>query len=112
MSTCSINEVCVGIIIANLPHLRKITLGLFSDIIPSYFATTMRESTRMQNGRSYQTSTMHTSNDHTKLDNPPDDESGRYILELEDRKFSRIMKTTQVSLRDDDAMSQQTPSIK
>jgi hypothetical protein len=112
LSTCSINEVCVGIIIANLPPLHKIILGLLSSILLAGFATTMRESSRKQNGRSRRASTMHTSNGHAKLDDSNDDESERHILELEKRKFPGIMKTTHVTVRDDDAMSQQAPSVK
>jgi hypothetical protein len=53
---------------------------------------------------------MHTSNMNSG--HSPDDDSERYILELEDRKFPWIMKTTQVTVRDDDTISQQTPSVK
>tara|TARA_R110002003_G_scaffold232_1_gene16720 strand:- start:1132 stop:1500 length:369 start_codon:yes stop_codon:yes gene_type:complete len=112
LSTCSINEVCVGIIIANLPPLRKIILGLLSNVLPASFATTLRGSSRKQTGQTHRMSTMHSSKGHTKLDDKADDESERYILELEDRKPPGIMKTTHVSIRDDDVRSQQTPSVK
>lgn len=46
------------------------------------------------------------------LDEQADEWSERYMLELDDPKVPGITKTTQFSLRDGDARSQQTPSIK
>ncbi|KAH7069137.1 hypothetical protein BKA63DRAFT_536377 [Paraphoma chrysanthemicola] len=111
LSICSINEVCVGIIIANLPPLRKIILGLISSIVPASFATNFGGS-RKQTGHSHRMSTLHSSKGHTKLDDKADDESERYMLELEDRKVPGITKTTHVSIRDDEARSQRTPSVR
>ncbi|KAF2027633.1 hypothetical protein EK21DRAFT_102349 [Setomelanomma holmii] len=112
LSICSINEVCVGIIVANLPPLRKIILGLLSNILPANFANTLHGSSRKQPGQSHRMSTMHSTKGHTKLDDQADDESERYILELEDKKGPGIMKTTHVSIRDDDVRSQKAHSVK
>jgi len=52
LSTCSIKEVCIGIIIANIPPLRSSILGLLSRTLPDSLANIMRESRRSQHGRS------------------------------------------------------------
>lgn len=110
LSICSINEVCVGIIIANLPPLRKHILGLFSRVLPGSYATGAGNS-RQQNSQFHPNSSHFSSRGRTKLDNKDDDESERHILELEDRTQSvKIMKTTQVSVREGNAHSQ-TPSL-
>ena len=111
LSICSINEVCVGIIIANLPPLRKTILGLLSRVLPASFATTFGVSSRRQASQSHPISNVYNSKGHTKLDNGGDDESERYILELEERKSTTgIVKTTHVSIRDGDAQSHHTGS--
>ncbi|CAN9154491.1 unnamed protein product [Alternaria alternata] len=110
LSICSINEVCVGIIIANLPPLRKHILGLFSRVLPGSYATGAGNS-RKQNSQFHPNSSHFSSRGRTKLDNKDDDESERHILELEERTQSaKIMKTTQVSVREGNAHSQ-TPSL-
>jgi hypothetical protein len=105
LSTCSINEVCVGIIIANLPPLRKILIGILSQIVPASFTTNMRSSSRTRPSQFNVNSTVYKSKGHTKLDNSGDDESERYILELEDRKSPGIRKTTHVSIHNDSEQS-------
>ena len=101
LSICSLNEVCVGIIIANLPPLRKTILGFMSRVIPASFATSLGVSSRRHIGQAHPMSNMYTSKGHTKLDNTEDNESERSILELEDRKTSGILKTTYVSIHED-----------
>jgi hypothetical protein len=102
LSTCSINEVCVGIVIANLPPLRKILIGTISKAMPSGFFTTMGGSSRKRQSQYHANSTGYTSKGHTKIDSSADDESERYILELEDRKIPGITKTTHVSIRNEE----------
>lgn len=46
------------------------------------------------------------------LDEQADEWSERYMLELEDGKTPGTTKTTHVNARDDEARSQQTPSVK
>jgi hypothetical protein len=109
LSICSINEVCVGIIVANLPPLRKTILGLFSRVIPARFATSLGGS-RKHTSKFHQSSSHFSSRGRTRLDDKGDDESERHILELQDRKYGvGITKTTQVSVQGD-AKSQRTPS--
>lgn len=112
LSTCSIKEVCVGIIIANIPPLRSSILGLLSRIVPDGFARIMRESTRSRHGRSYQASTRNASNRSAVSAEPPDNESEQSILELEDGTLPGIIETTEVVVQEEGAMSQQTPSVK
>ncbi|KAJ4295035.1 hypothetical protein N0V90_007043 [Kalmusia sp. IMI 367209] len=109
LSICSTNEVAVGIIIANLPPLRKTINGLFARFLPASFATSMGITSRRQQSQNNPIASMYSTKGHTKLDNSADDESERYMLELEDRKpsGSGIMKTTHVSIREGDARSQQ-----
>jgi hypothetical protein len=102
LSTCSINEVCVGIVIANLPPLRKILIGVISKAVPATFMTTMGGSSRKRPSQYHPNSTVYSSKGHTKIDSSGDDESERYILELEDRKNPGIVKTTHVSIRNED----------
>jgi hypothetical protein len=112
LSICSINEVCVGIIIANLPPLRKTILRLFSRVLPPSYASNGGVS-RKHTSQFLPISSHFSSKGLTKLDNKDDDESERHILELEDTKQDAgIMKTMQVSVRDGDAQSQKTPSLK
>ncbi|KAG9186679.1 hypothetical protein G6011_09787 [Alternaria panax] len=109
LSICSINEVCVGIIIANLPPLRKTVLGLFSRVLPGSYGTGAGSSRKRSSF--HPTSSPFSSRGRTKLDNNDDDESERHILELEDRKHGvKITKTTQVDVREGNAVSQ-TPSL-
>ena len=114
LSICSINEVCVGIIIANLPPLRKTILSLLSHIIPASMATSLGVTSRKHASQFHPTASTYTSKGHTKLDNhgDRDDESKRYILELEERKESGIRKTTHVSIREGDVRSQKTVSLR
>ncbi|KAI4660340.1 uncharacterized protein J4E78_005043 [Alternaria triticimaculans] len=112
LSICSINEVCVGIIIANLPPLRITILGLFSRFLPAGYATSFGVS-RRNTSQFYPASSNYISKARTKLDSNGDDESERHILELEDRiQCAGIMKTTHVSIRESDAQSQRTLSLK
>lgn len=103
LSICSINEVAVGIIIANLPPLRKTINGLMARILPEKFASTLGVTTRKQQSQN-PIQSVYSTKGHTKLSNTSaDDESERYMLELEDRKVSGsgIVKTTQVDIRED-----------
>ena len=112
LSICSINEVCVGIIIANLPPLRRTILGLFSRFLPASYAISFGVS-RRNTSQFYPASSHYMSKARTKLDSKGDDESERHILELEDRvQCAGIMKTTHVSIREGDAQSQRTLSLK
>ena len=95
LSICSINEVAVGIVVANLPPLRKTINSLLAKILPDKFATTLGMGSRKQASQN-PIASVYSAKGHTKLDNSADDESERYILELEDRKSSGngIMRTT------------------
>jgi hypothetical protein len=112
LSICSINEVCVGIITANLPPLRKTILGVFSKILPTSFATSMGVASRKHGSRFHPTVSQYTSKRHTNLDNNGDDESERYILELEEKKTYGITKTWQFSVREGDVQSYRTASLR
>jgi hypothetical protein len=105
LSICSINEVCVGIIVANLPPLRKTINGILAKVLPAGFSSTMGVGSRKQASQSHPISNLYSSKGHTKLDNEGDDDSERFILELEDRKPAGIVKTTHVSVRDENAVS-------
>lgn len=106
LSICSINEVCVGIIVANLPPLRKTILGLTSRVMPSKYVTSVGGSRK----HTHQTSSHFSSRGRTRLDDKDDDESERHILELQDRKQGvGIMKTTQADVQGD-GRSQRTLS--
>ncbi|KAF1969434.1 hypothetical protein BU23DRAFT_539551 [Bimuria novae-zelandiae CBS 107.79] len=101
LSICSINEVAVGIIIANLPPLRKTINNLLAKVLPAKFASTLGMTSRKQSQNPI--ASVYSSKGHTKLGKSADDESERYILELEDRKAQRtgIVKTTHVDIHND-----------
>lgn len=103
LSICSTNEIAVGIVIANLPPLRKTINNILAKILPANFASTLGVTTRKQQSQSNPIASVYSMKGHTKLDNSADDESERYMLELEDRKASGsgIVKTTQVTIQDD-----------
>jgi hypothetical protein len=101
LSICSINEVCVGIVIANLPPLRKTILGVLSRVIPASFATTRGMSSRKHAGQARPISYVYSSKGRTKLGDTNDNESERSILELKERKSSGITKTTDVTIYDE-----------
>ncbi|KAL1604764.1 hypothetical protein SLS60_004304 [Paraconiothyrium brasiliense] len=103
LSICSINEVAVGIVIANLPPLRKTINNIMAKILPAKFANSLGMTTRKQQSQSNPIASVYSTKGHTKLDNSADDESERYMLELEDRKASGsgIVKTTHVTIQDD-----------
>lgn len=94
LSICSVNEVCVGIIIANLPPLRKTLNGLLSRIIPASLTGNSGGASRKMNSRTNHLS----SKGHNKLPDSGDGDSERYMLELEDRKPAGIVKTTRVDV--------------
>ncbi|KAF2127474.1 hypothetical protein P153DRAFT_295109 [Dothidotthia symphoricarpi CBS 119687] len=92
LSICSINEVCVGIVIANLPPLRKTINEFLSKVLPTKFASSAGVASRKQPSQIVLSSMTHSSKGHTKLDNQGDSESERYILGLEDRKSLGISR--------------------
>ncbi|EMD61626.1 hypothetical protein COCSADRAFT_344518 [Bipolaris sorokiniana ND90Pr] len=104
LSICSINEVCVGIIVANLPSLRNTILNLFSESIPVSSSTAMRVSQKPTSHFDI-VSSHYASKGHTKLQDD-EDESERCILELGERRQNwSIMKTTRVDVRNEGATS-------
>ncbi|EUC45544.1 hypothetical protein COCMIDRAFT_95192 [Bipolaris oryzae ATCC 44560] len=106
LSICSINEVCVSIIVANLPPLRNTILSLFSKIIPASFATAMGVSQKPTSQFDI-VSPHYASKGRTKLQDD-DEESERCILELGERQQNwSIMKTTQLDVHNEDAKSYQ-----
>lgn len=111
LSICSINEVCVGIIVANLPPLRKTILGVFSRILPESFATAIGVS-RKHNSQFNAVSLQYTSKGRTKLQDDADGESERCILKLGERQQHwNIMKTTHVSICDEAAGGKETITV-
>ncbi|KAE9976089.1 hypothetical protein BLS_002273 [Venturia inaequalis] len=106
LSICALNEVCVGIIIANLPPLRKIILGMLSDVLPTSMSSKLGASSRNQGGPSHRMSTVPSSKRRSMVDELADEWSERYMLDLEDGKAHGI------NIRDDEARTQQTPSVK
>ncbi|KAH9876723.1 hypothetical protein J1614_003855 [Plenodomus biglobosus] len=101
LSICSVNEVCVGIIIANLPPLRKTLNGLLSKVLPASLTGNSGNASRKMNSRAITISTK----GHNKLADNGDGDSERYILELEEQRPSQIMKTTRVDV---DGLSQRS----
>lgn len=111
LSICSINEVCVGIIVANLPPLRNTILSLFPKIIPASFATAMGVSQK-PTSQFDMVPSHYASKGRTKLQDD-DEESERCILELGERQRNwSIMKTTQVDVYNEDAKSCQISPTK
>lgn len=113
LSICSTNEVCVGIIVANLPPLRKTILGLLAHVVPASFATTLGISKKTSGSHSYGGGSSHfSSKRRTRIEDDTDDEDQQGILELEERKHnSGIVKTTHVSVCGD-ARSARTVSVR
>ena len=110
LSICSINEVCVGIIVANLPPLRRTILGLFSKFLPESCSINMGKHTSQ-----YTTSqgSPYNSKSHVERETITDNESERCILELKGRpQSSGIMKTTHVMIHNGDAHSNEAHSVK
>ncbi|KAL5371404.1 hypothetical protein DPSP01_014284 [Paraphaeosphaeria sporulosa] len=103
LSVCSINEVVVEIIIANLPPLRKTINNLLANVLPARFTTTLGLSSRKQLSQSNPIASVYNARAHMKLDNSADNESERYMLELEDRKTpgQGIVKKTHVNIQGD-----------
>ncbi|KAI8931829.1 hypothetical protein NX059_011466 [Plenodomus lindquistii] len=97
LSICSINEVCVGIIIANLPPLRKTLMGLFPSFLPASLISNTGAS-RKQTSRTNQSLRTYSTKGHNRLPDSHDADSERYILELEDRKNAGITRTTRVEI--------------
>lgn len=86
---------------------------MLTDVLPGSFASAMGASARSnQGGQSHRISTVPSSKRQTMLDEQADEWSERYMLELEDGKTPGATKTTHVNARDDEARSQQTPSVK
>ncbi|XP_014553095.1 hypothetical protein COCVIDRAFT_40810 [Bipolaris victoriae FI3] len=111
LSICSINEVCVGIIVANLPPLRNTILSLFPKIIPASFAKAMGVSQK-PTSQFDMVPSHYASKGRTKLQDD-DEESERCILELGERQRNwSIMKTTQVDVHNEDAKSCQISPTK
>lgn len=106
LSICSIDEVCMDIIIANLPPLRSTILGILSKVLPASFATTIGATSRHQPDHSHAVYGTKGFSKHDKID---DDESERYILELEERKVSVITKTMHVTIERNGAGSVRAP---
>ncbi|TID25697.1 hypothetical protein E6O75_ATG03560 [Venturia nashicola] len=82
LSICCLNEVCVEIIIANLPPLRKTILGMLSHVLPASVATSIGASSKNQGGQSHRLSIISSSKRRTILDEQDDKWSDRYILDL------------------------------
>ncbi|QDS73256.1 hypothetical protein FKW77_004272 [Venturia effusa] len=112
LSICAINEVSVGIIVANIPPLRKTILGLMSRVLPSGFASTLGLSSRKQTGQSHRMSTVQSSKRHTMLEERADEWSERSMVDSDLGRTSWITKDTQVNVRDEEARWQRTPSVK
>ncbi|KNG48646.1 hypothetical protein DDE82_002708 [Stemphylium lycopersici] len=99
LSICSINEACIGIIVANLPPLRKTILSLLSHVVPARLASTLGISKKTSGGSYGAGSSQFSSKRQTRIEDDTDDEDQQGILELEERKHnSGIVKTTHVSV--------------
>ncbi|KAI2487538.1 hypothetical protein Ptr902_01671 [Pyrenophora tritici-repentis] len=110
LSICSINEVCVGIIIANLPPLRRTILGSFSKFIPESYATGLGKHTSQYTASR---GSQHTSKSQAERETIADDESECCILELNKRpQSSGIMKTTHVLIQNGEAHSNEVHTVK
>ncbi|CAA9958518.1 hypothetical protein PTMSG1_02070 [Pyrenophora teres f. maculata] len=110
LSICSINEVCVGIIIANLPPLRRTILGFFSKLIPESYSTSLGKHTSQYTASR---GSQHTSKSHAERETIADNESECCILELNKRpQSSGIMKTTHVMIQNGAAHSNEVHTVK
>jgi len=110
LSICSINEVCVGIIITNLPPLRRAIFGFFSKFIPNSYSTSLGKHTSQYTASR---GSQHNLKSRTERETMTDDESERCILELNKRpQSSGIMKTTHVMIQNGEAHSHVAHSVK